>query len=122
MRDLTHLEPYRLRGHNLWGDWEGDETCGAFEIPSCVDRKPLRVIASSAYDWDHVSVSRPTRCPTWGEMEQIAKLFFEDHEDAMQLHVPEADHINYHPWCLHWWRPWKVAIPRPPPIMVGVKL
>lgn len=103
---------------SLWG-WEGDETCGAFLIPSCIDRQPLKVIASSGEGWDHVSVSRQNRCPNWQEMEQIAALFFKDDECAFQLHVPRNDHINMHPFCLHWWRPLDQEIPRPPAIMVG---
>ena len=90
-------------------------------IPSPVDQKPLAVVASSGAGWDHVSVSRPTRTPNWHEMEHVAALFFEDHEVAMQLHVPTADHVNNHPFCLHWWRPLEAEIPRPPSIMVGIK-
>lgn len=122
MRDLRPLECYRLRGPaimELWG-WEGDETCGAFEVPSPVDRGPMRVIVSSSEGWDHVSISRRNRCPNWAEMEHVARLFFKDDEVAMQLHVPAADHVNMHPYCLHWWRPHDSAIPRPPAIFVGV--
>lgn len=101
-----------------WG-WEGDETCGGFLIPSHIDQRPLKVIASAGEGWDHVSVSRENRTPTWGEMEQIRRLFFKDDETAMQLHVPPTDHINQHPYCLHMWRPHDQEIPRPPAIMVG---
>jgi hypothetical protein len=67
-----------------------------------------------------VSVSRANRCPNWPEMEFIASLFFKDHETAMQLHVPASDHVNNHPYCLHWWRPHNIPIPRPDAIMVGI--
>lgn len=122
MRDLNLLNRYRRADRHvldLWG-WVGDGTCGMFMVPSPVDRKPLAVVASNGKDWDHVSVSRPTRCPNWPEMEFIARLFFEDNECAMQLHVPPVDHVNNHSFCLHWWRPHGVAIPRPPSIMVGL--
>lgn len=65
----------------------------------------LRVIASDGLGWDHVSVSRPDRCPTWDEMAFVKKQFFHADETVMQLHVPEAAHINCHPFCLHLWRP-----------------
>jgi hypothetical protein len=78
------------------------------------------VIASAEGGWDHVSVSRKNRCPNWQEMEHIARLFFRDHEEAMQLHVPASDHVNMHPNCLHWWRPTDCEIPRPPAIFVGI--
>jgi hypothetical protein len=123
MRNLNLLNHYRRRDRHVLENWEwyGDETAGMFMIPSPIDQKPLAVVASSGAGWDHVSVSRQTRTPNWREMEHIAALFFEDHEVAMQLHVPTADHVNNHPFCLHWWRPLDAEIPRPPSIMVGVK-
>lgn len=123
MRNLHRLDAYRETGPDiirLWG-FVGDETCGMFHVPSPIDRAPIRVIASSGEGWDHVSVSRQTRCPNWPEMEHIKRLFFKDDETAMQLHVPPSDHINYHPYCLHLWRPHGVEIPRPPAYMVGPK-
>jgi hypothetical protein len=80
----------------------------------------LRAIASDGLGWEHVSVSTETRCPTWDEMEFIRELFWRDDETVMQLSVPRADHINQHPYCLHWWRPIGLDIPRPDAILVGV--
>lgn len=79
----------------------------------------LRIMASWAERWDHVSVSRRDRMPTWDEMEKVKREFFKDTETAMQLHVPPTHHINVHPNCLHLWRPHYVEIPRPPSWMVG---
>lgn len=123
MRDLRALDQYRDRSPAiiaLWG-WAGDGTCGAFWLKSPIDRADLKVIASSAEGWDHVSVSRKNRCPNWAEMEHVKRLFFRDDEAAMQLHVPADDHINNHPYCLHLWRPHASEIPRPPGWMVGLK-
>lgn len=78
----------------------------------------LTVIASWGMDWDHVSVSLPTRTPCYDEMSHIKRLFFKDSECAMELHVPIKAHISNHPYCLHLWRPHKVEIPQPPTIMV----
>jgi len=108
--DLSHLEHRCVE--------RGDDG-GAWAVPSRIDGKPLRIIASWGMGWDHVSVSRQNRCPNWDEMEQVAALFFEPTETAMQLHVPAADHISFHPFCLHWWRPQGRAIPRPPNALVG---
>lgn len=120
MRNLRLLDAHRVSGQALWG-WDGDETCGAFRLPSPIDGQPLQVVASSGEGWDHVSVSRSNRCPNWPEMEFIKRRFFKDDETAMQLHVPPEDHINNHPNCLHLWRPQNVPIPRPPAEFVGVK-
>lgn len=120
IRNLTVLEAYRdaAWGVRCWG-WAGDETCGAFRVPSPTDHRDLAVIVSSGEGWDHVSVSRPNRCPNWLEMEHVKRMFFRDDAVAMQLHVPSKDHINLHPFCLHIWRPHDKEIPLPPSIMVG---
>ena len=118
MRDLLTLS--RFERH-----WAGTPpNCsagGCFEIPSPATGATLRVIATAAIGWDHVSVSTVKRCPNWPEMSRIKELFFYPDECAMQLHVPEEDHVNTHPFCLHLWRPHDLVIPRPPSILVGVK-
>lgn len=86
----------------------------------CADNRSgkLRIIASWGEGWEHVSVSHRTRCPLYDEMAYIARHFWPD-QAAMQLHVPASDHINCHPFCLHWWRPIAQEIPRPPGWMVA---
>lgn len=120
MRDLNTLNRYRA--HNmemtLYGQ-PGNAENGIFLIPSAADGADLRVLATSGAGWDHVSISRGDRCPTWEEMEQVAALCFKDNEAAMQLHVPAIDHVNYHKFCLHWWRPLDTKLHRPPSWMVG---
>jgi hypothetical protein len=121
MRDLRMLDVFRRtdrKTREVYGS-VGDETCGAFEVPSPIDKAPMFVVASSGCRWDHVSVSRTNRCPNWPEMEYVRQLFFKDDETAMQLHVPAKDHVNCHPYCLHLWRPQYADIPRPPAILVG---
>lgn len=115
MRNLYQLDKYRV---NLYGE-KGDDTCGAFFLrykgtPGTI----LRVIASAADGWDHVSVSRTDRCPTWQEMDYVKRMFFKDDEVAFQLHPAVADHINTHPYCLHLWRPTNATFPLPPVEMV----
>src|SRR5690606_20343251 len=107
MRNLRVLDVYRDVSPDVirFYGGVGDETCGAFLVPSPIDQKPMRVIASANGGWDHVSVSRQHRCPNWPEMEHVKRLFFKDDETAMQLHVPPSDHISHHPHCLHLWRP-----------------
>lgn len=123
MRNLSLLDTFRLtdkRTVEYFGS-AGDGKAGAFELPSPIDKVPLHIIACSGEGWDHVSVSRNDRCPNWAEMEGIKRLFFQDDETAMQLHVPADDHVDCHPFCLHLWRPLDAEIPRPPSIFVGPK-
>ena len=121
MRNLFLLNQFRVCNKEVLAHfgWAGDETCGMFSVPSNIDCGELKIIASSAGRWEHVSVSRRTRCPNWPEMSYIKKLFFRDDETVMQLHVPSHDHVNDHKYCLHLWRPTDVDIPRPPGWMVG---
>ncbi len=89
----------------------------------------LRIMASDGKDWppefgpvawEHVSVSLANRCPTWGEMDFVKSGFWEPEETVIQLHVPRSQHLNFHPNCLHLWRPLGgVEIPLPPPETVA---
>ena len=89
---------------------------GWFEV--VLKGRTLRVVASFGGGWDHVSVSLKTRVPSWREMEYVKRLFFEDHEWAIQLHAPPAEHINIHPNTLHLWRSQAVPMTLPPEWMV----
>lgn len=116
MRNLYELNRFRRTDKAVYRQFGGigDDGCGVFQVPSCIDKAALVCIASSGLGWDHVSVSRRKRAPNWPEMDQIYKLFFLPTEAVMQLHVPSADHINDMPFCLHLWRPREEGIPRPP--------
>lgn len=120
MRNLNELNHWRLINEAVkrYG-YSGDETCGIFHLPSPTDQQVLRVIASSSQGWDHVSVSRVNRCPNWPEMEHVKRTFFKPDETVVQFHVPEKEYVNYHPYCLHLWRPQNGEIIRPPSWMVG---
>ena len=84
-----------------------------------VEGVTLWVIASWGMGWEHVSVSLPDRCPTWGEMCAVKDIFWQRQECVMQLHPSEDEYVNCHPFCLHLWKPIDERIPRPPSIMVG---
>jgi hypothetical protein len=96
---------------------------GLFWIPrrDRNDSTPLRVIASDGMNWEHVSVSLPTRCPTWAEMCKVKDMFWSRDDCVMQLHPPEQDWVNNHSFCLHLWRSTEYEIPRPPDYLVGIK-
>jgi hypothetical protein len=98
---------------------------GVFFLPMAAGKPPLRCIADDGVGvgaltgWEHVSVSLPNRCPTWAEMDRVKGLFWDDEDPVMQLHPPRSQWVNCHPYCLHLWRPIGVAIPLPPPMLVG---
>lgn len=93
----------------------GDKQNGAFYFKD----RGLKVLISSGGGWEHVSVSRKSRVPTYDDMIWVARVFWSDDECLMQLRVPAEDHINVNNYCLHWWRPLDAEIPRPAAWMVG---
>jgi hypothetical protein len=111
MKNLDHVKQYKFPGY-----------ANAYNIiftNSELKIVELHVISTTNSRWDHVSVTAYGRCPIWEEMCYVKELFFEDTETVMQLHVPKDDYVNYHPYCLHLWRPQWKKIPRPPNSLVG---
>lgn len=97
---------------------------GLFQFQKDLGAPPIRVVCSPGADevpWEHVSVSLQTRCPTWDEMCWIKDLFFEDEETVLQFHPPKSEYVDFHPFCLHLWRPIHFEQPTPPTIAIGPK-
>lgn len=109
MRDLEHLVRDKIAGGE-----EGDDGA-AYQTGS------LRIVASWGAGWEHVSISRRDKCPSWAEMDFVKRLFWDDEESVMQLHPPRSEWVNNHPYCLHLWKPIGQEIPLPPSWMVGIK-
>jgi hypothetical protein len=116
------IERFRVRN----GPFASNESYGAngkFLIPK-VDGVILSVVVSDGSDWEecgfpgpvweHVSVSLLARCPTWEEMDLVKRIFWRDNETVLQFHVPRSEHLNYHEFCLHLWKPVGFEIPLPP--------
>ena len=118
MRKLKHLKKNRIHCPDVENLMDGD-FLGAYLLRLRGSALEFLVLASvHDGEWEHVSVSTESRCPRWGEMQQIKELFFEDDEAVMQLHPPQKDYVNSHPYCLHMWRPIKARIPLPDVNMV----
>jgi hypothetical protein len=120
---------YRVR-KGAYGSDDSVGNCGAFFLPNRAAKPrglstredgavPLKVIASDGEGWEHVSVSLPTRCPTWEEMSYVKSVFWDDGDCVVQFHPPRSEHINNHSFCLHLWRPTNHNIATPPGWMVG---
>lgn len=111
---------YRLRsGHMASSEANGNN--GAARVPTRPGEPPMTVIASDGMGWEHVSVSRPDRMPTWAEMCRIKDLFWDGDDVVIQYHPREAEYVNNHSRCLHMWRPVGITLPTPPALMVGDK-
>lgn len=98
------------------GQFKTDESYGN---NGCFGFGKLIIIASDGENWEHVSVSRNDRCPTWEEMCQVKDLFWDEQETVIQFHPPKSEYINQHLYCLHLWKPIGEVIKTPPKILVG---
>ena len=112
-------EKFRVR-NGLMPSSEADGNNGCFFL-RLRHKQMLYAIASDGGGWEHVSVSRRDRTPTWEEMAQVKSLFWGEEDYVVQIHPPRSEYVNNHPYCLHLWRPTEVDFPRPPYWMVGVK-
>ena len=102
-----HKAELRIYGCN------GDLCNGVFRIPR--SGYELLVIASNGDGWDHVSVSRSDAAnPSWDDMCEAKKLFFDDSETVVQFYMVVAKHINVPLPVLHLWKPQGEEIKLPP--------
>lgn len=113
---------YRIKSGAL-ASTDGEGNNGAFMIRSLKIKVVLAAIASDQGGWEHVSVSLPSRCPTWEEMCFVKNLFWDEDDFVVQMHPPKSDYVNCHPFCLHLWRKTGTNdfCERPPSVMVGYK-
>lgn len=105
----------RMRSDSSYGN------NGAFEVTvktSC--KQSMYVIASDGMGWEHVSVSRKDRCPTWEEMCKVKELFWDEEDTVLQFHPPKSEYVNNHPFCLHMWRKIGENIETPFKHLVGI--
>lgn len=116
------LEDGRMR-QGPFGSTVNDGLMGAFFVmgPKGAQLKIISSGSDNEYGWEHVSVSTEKRTPNWDEMCFVKDLFWREDECVVQYHPPKAEYVNYHPYCLHLWRPLEGTIPIPPSILVGPK-
>lgn len=115
---LPRLEKARVRTGPMKSD-SSYGLVGAFVLRR--NHTELGVIASDSDRWEHVSVSCANRTPTWGEMRWVKNLFWDPEETVIQFHPPKSQYVNFHPYCLHMWRPLEFDVPTPPTWMIGPK-
>lgn len=109
---------YRIRKGFLASD-DSNGANGAFLIP--FESTELFAVVSDQMGWDHISVSKRSKMPSWKEMCFIKNLFFDETETVVQFHPKKTEYINNHPNCLHLWRKHDSEYELPPSIFVGFK-
>lgn len=72
-------------------------------------RTGVRVIASwdfyGGQRWMHVSLSRQSKLPSYADICRVKEEIIGKEKKAIQVHPPESEHVNIHPYCLHLWSP-----------------
>ena len=122
MRHEPNLRIENFRIRQLPWTSEPGKNYGAFLY------KGLQIISSGFADehnawakgWEHVSVSRPDRCPTWEEMCKVKEMFWRDDETVIQFHPRKDKNINNHEYCLHLWKLASSEFLLPPDELIGI--
>lgn len=96
-----------------------DGFAGFYSDP--ITRRTYCFVFSWGGGWEHLSISTPSRTPSWDEMCKFKDMFFEENECCVQYHPAKEDYVNQHPHCLHIWKPLECELPKPPSIYVGIK-
>lgn len=73
-------------------------------IPGLKVLRSISRMENNAGSWIHVSVSLPTRLPSWIEIKKVHADFIGDNI-AIQVMPKHKDYVNVHPYCLHLWSP-----------------
>lgn len=83
--------------------------------------KWLNFIFSYQLGWEHLSVSMPSKTPSWDQMCIMKDIFWSEDEACVEYHPRKEDYVNNHQHCLHIWKPVEETLPLPPSILVGFK-
>jgi len=65
--------------------------------------KELRVIVSKDSGYWHLSVSHPTRYPTWDEIKEVRYKYLPNNITVGLLFPPKEEYVNVHKNCFHLW-------------------
>ena len=94
-----------LNSERIWGHTIVFPVHSAWiKLPDC---GTCSVIWSENEDgMEHVSVSpkKKFRVPTWDDMCVLKDVFFEDEEEAYQIHPKKSEYVNAVENCLHLWK------------------
>lgn len=55
--------------------------------------------------WQHISLSRKDKMPTYADMVAVKQKFIGDEFEAIQVFPKAEKHVNIHNFCLHLWVP-----------------
>lgn len=114
---FNDAEKYR-KPHPLGFPHGKGDDFGWFEVPTKSGRLFV-MVAPSDEEWQHVSVSKKERTPTWEEMSFIKNLFFDDEDICVSFFPAKSQYVNLAKNCLHIWRNTRIPFPTPPTYLIG---
>ena len=91
--------PAGLPNHWLSMGWHGEAA-----VFDRVDGRRALYSIENHGKWEHLSLSRPDRLPSWDELREAKNEFFGRQAMAVQILPPESEYVNLHPYVLHLWR------------------
>lgn len=102
MRDLNEI----LSNKYIWGHaimfplhiaWVKLPDCGTCSV----------IWGENEDGYEHVSISpkKQFRTPTWNDMCILKDIFFDEEEEAYQIHPKKSQYVNVAENCLHLWKP-----------------
>lgn len=125
---MRHHVPLSLSENRVrTGQYASDESygmAGCFRL--IAPGGGMLVTMSSGVDrelgWEHVSVTANQRAPYWSEMQFVKNIFWSEDECVVQYHPPRSESVDFHPHCLHLWRPIDMSMPMPESLLVGPRI
>ena len=63
----------------------------------------LRVVVSIDAGYWHMSISHPSRYPTWDEIKEARYKYTPNEVTMAMLLPPKEEYVNVHPNCFHLW-------------------
>jgi len=61
------------------------------------------IVSSDHGAWLHVSCSREDCLPSYDDVRDVKRVFIGAHRVAVEVHAPDAEHININPMVRHLW-------------------
>lgn len=129
---MRNLEEIR-KTPNLFIEAETEDDGMGGRYYDRITEKFLNFIFSYQMGWEHLSVSTPSKCPTWEQMCRMKDIFWSEEETCIQYHPAKSQYVDNHPYCLHIWKPIESdnftveygeeenILPIPPHLLVGFK-
>lgn len=95
-----------LKNERIWNHERIGFMDGAYvKLPDCGTCTVLWSDSEEGYEHVSVSPRKKFRIPTWNDMCVLKDIFFEDEEEAYQIHPKKSEYVNLSENCLHLWKP-----------------